>query len=183
MTNPWKSSTLAVLLSVSPLAAEPPVAGAPGGAALKDMEQLATPAQVEAFTRRVPRDCYVFGEDRVNSIRRHDALPAHWLDASDASLEKFAGAAQPGEFYVFQLGVYAAGSDLGPVTLSFGELKSAGAPGQTIPAAAFRCFNLGGTDFRGNPLIKEVRVAKGRVQPLWIGVQIPRVAVILNRLR
>jgi len=167
---------LAVLLSVPPLAAEPPVAGAPGGAPVKDMEQPATPEQVETFIRRVPRDCYVFGEDRVNSIRRHDALPAHWLDGADGSLEKFTGTAQPGEFYVFQLGVYAGGSDLGPVTLRFGDFTSAGVPGQSIPAAAFRCFNLGGTDFRGNPLVKEVRVAKGRVQPLWIGVQIPRVA-------
>ncbi|MCX6873681.1 MAG: hypothetical protein NTW21_07715 [Verrucomicrobia bacterium] len=89
MTNSWKSSTLAVLLSVSPLATEPPVAGVPGGAPVQDMEQLATPAQVEAFTRRGPRDCYVFGEDRVNSIRRHDALPAPWLEGSDVLLGKF----------------------------------------------------------------------------------------------
>ncbi|MCX6877786.1 MAG: DUF6067 family protein [Verrucomicrobia bacterium] len=83
---------------------------------------------------------------------------------------------QPGEFYVFQLGVYAAERDLELITLRVGDCTSAGAPSQSIPAAAFRCFNLGGTDFRGNPLVKEVRVAKGRVQPLWIGVQIPRMA-------
>lgn len=52
---------LTLLLSVSPLAAEPPVAGALGGATVKDMEQLATPAQVETFiyniytlTKRIP---------------------------------------------------------------------------------------------------------------------------------
>ena len=138
------------------------------------MEKLATPAQVEAFVRRVPRDCYVFGEDRVNSIRRHDAPPAHWLDGSDSLLEKFAGTAQPGEFYVFQLGVYAPGGDVGPITLGICEFKSAGSPVQTMPGTAFRCFNLGGTDYLGKPLVKEPRVAKGRVQPLWIGVQVPR---------
>jgi len=173
MANTWTGWTLAVLLGGSAVAAEPPGAGIAGGAAPHDMEQVATPEQVAAFTQQVKRACYVFGEDRVNSIRRHDALPVHWLDAANARLEQFAGSAQPGEFYVFQLAVYAPEQNLGPVALRCSDLK-AGA--QTIPAAAIRCFNLGGTDFMARPFTKELSVAKGRVQPFWIGVQIPRQA-------
>ena len=158
------------------MAAEPQGTGIPSAVPVKDMENLATPAQVEAFTRRLPRDCYVFGEDRVNSIRRRDALPAHWLDGSDGLLEKFAGVAQPGEFYVFQLGVWAADRELGPLAVRFADFKSGGSPAQSISAGAFRCFNLGGTDFLGSSFSKEVRVAKGRLQALWIGVQIPPTA-------
>lgn len=173
MTNPFKLLAVSALLSASAMAGEPSGAGlgVPGRVTARDMEQLATPAQVEAYTQRVKRGCYVFGEDRVNSIRRHDALPAHWLDDANARLEQFTGSAQPGEFYVFQLAIYAPGQDLGPLALKFNDLK---APGLSIPAAAFRCFNLGGTDFMARPFSKELTVAKGRVQPLWIGVQVPR---------
>lgn len=174
MKHRWTCLALVALIGLSALAAEPTGADVPSGALARDMEQLATPPQVEAFTGRVKRDSYVFGEDRVNSIRRHDALPAHWLDGSDARFENFTGTAQPGEFYVFQLAVYAANKDLGPVALRFNDLRTTGPQPLTIPAAGIRCFNLGGTDFMGRPFTQELRVAKGRVQPLWIGVQIPR---------
>ena len=36
------------------------------------------------------------------------------------------------------------------------------------------CFNTGGTDWLGRTFAKTVNVAKGRVQPLWIGVQVPK---------
>jgi len=88
---------MVALIGLSALAAEPPGEGTPSGAQTRDMEQLATPSQVAAFIQRIKRDFYVFGEDRVNSIRRHDALPAHWLDGSDAQLEKFSVVAGPGE--------------------------------------------------------------------------------------
>ena len=146
---------------------------APAGGTCTD-GPFATAPQVEAFTHRVHRDFYVFAEDRVNSVSRRDALPAHWVDGSDAQLEKFAGTAQPGEFYVFQLAMYTLDRDIGPVSLQFSELKTTSIPVHKIPSATFRCFNLGGTDFLGRPLINEVLVARGRVQALWIGVEIPR---------
>jgi hypothetical protein len=169
----WQCWIFVMVLGGSSMAVEPPGAGVVGGLVAQDMEQLATPEQVAAFTERVKRGCYVFGEDRVNSIRRHDALPAHWLDDRNARLEQFSGVAQPGEFYVFQLAVYAPDQELGPLALRCTALK---AGGLTIPEAAIRCFNQGGTDFMGRSFRKELRVAKGRVQPLWIGVQIPRQA-------
>lgn len=145
-------------------------------AQVRDMERLATPAQVEQFVKRANRGFYVFGEDRVNSVRRRDALPAHWLESPDAQLDKFSGTVQPGEFYVFQLVLYAPAIDLGPVSLQFSDLKATGLLGKTISADRLRCFNMGGTDFLGRPFVNEVRVARGRVQALWIGVEIPRTA-------
>ncbi len=176
MQNYWKLSILAALTYSTAVAADLIGAGTPAAAPQHDMEQLATPPQVGAFTQRVKRECYVFGEDRVNSIRRHDALPAHWLDESDSHFEKFSGRAQPGEFYVFQLAAYAPSEDLGALSLRFSDLKNAGTPELTIQSTAFRCLNLGGTDFLARPLSKDVPVPKGRLQPLWVGVSIPRQA-------
>ena len=42
-----------------------------------------------------------------------------------------------------------------------------------IPASAITCFNTEGTDWIGRPMHPEVNVGKGRVQPLWIGIQMP----------
>ena len=39
-----------------------------------------------------------------------------------------------------------------------------------------RCFNLGGTNFLGQALIKSVRVEKGKLQALWFGLDVPRTA-------
>ncbi|MCP4638797.1 MAG: hypothetical protein GY851_00115, partial [bacterium] len=47
------------------------------------------------------------------------------------------------------------------------------AEGAAISASALRCFNLGGVDWLGNPFEKSVGVPKGRVQALWVGVDIP----------
>ena len=44
---------------------------------------------------------------------------------------------------------------------------------ESIPASALTCFNTEGTDWLGRPIHPEVNVGKGRVQPLWIGVQMP----------
>jgi hypothetical protein len=56
--------------------------------------------------------------------------------------------------------------------LEFSDLKGSG--GKRIPASAFRCFNLGGTDWLGRPIRKNFSVAVGRVRPLWIGIQVPK---------
>jgi hypothetical protein len=137
------------------------------------MEALADPAAVQDYLAARPRAAYVFTEDRARPIRRSDALPRHWLAAGDGQLERFHGSAQPGEFYVFQLGVYAPATALGPLALRFAPL--AGAAG-SLPASALRCFNLGGSDFLGRPFAKAVTVAAGRLQALWIGVDIPAAA-------
>ncbi|HEY2624048.1 MAG TPA: glycoside hydrolase domain-containing protein, partial [Dyella sp.] len=60
------------------------------------------------------------------------------------------------------------------VRVEFSDLS--GVDGGRIPAGAFTCFNLGGIDFTGKPFTLRVDVAQGRVQPLWMGLDIPESA-------
>ncbi len=135
------------------------------------MEVLASPEQTKAFVAEHPRDYWVFGEDRSRSIRRRDALPAHWVEAGEGMLDRFHGHAQPGEFYVFQLGLYSGQAEVGPVRLRFEDLSGTR---QLIAAERMRCLTLGGTDYLGRSFMKDVVVAKGRLQALWIGIDVPR---------
>ena len=130
-------------------------------------------AAVAAFRKDRPADFWVFGEAREKPISRRDAVPVAWLNQPELHLARFDGTAQLGEFYVFQLGVWAGDRDLEGVTLEFSGLK--GQSGE-IPAAAIRCFNLGGVDFMGEPLKKTVAVPSGHVQALWMSRKMPAVA-------
>jgi len=138
------------------------------------MEVVATTAEVEKLIGRYPQQTYlVFPEDRRFPIRMRDDLPLQWVKKGAA--EAFFGEAKKGEFYAFQLGVYAVKTALEDVDVELSDLRSES--GQMIPATAISCFNTGGLDWNGRPFAKRVSVAKGRVQPLWIGVQIPEEAV------
>ncbi len=76
---------------------------------------------------------------------------------------------QPGEFYVFQVGVFAARDTIKDVRVRYSDLK-----GNTlIPGSAVTCFNLEGIDYQSLAFRKTIDVAQGRVQPLWFGVQVP----------
>ena len=86
----------------------------------------------------------------------------------------FTGDAMRGEFYPFQLGVYAARQDLADVTVEFSGLKRKGGGG--LGASAFTCLNLGGVDSAAQPFARTLAVPKGQVQPVWCGVQVPESA-------
>jgi hypothetical protein len=134
------------------------------------MELIATAAEVRALLERQAAEPYLlFPEDRRFAIRMTDDLPWRWISAGPSA--EFAGEAQRGEFYVFQIGVYAARQSLAAVGVEFGDLEAA--TGGRIPATALRCVNLGGNDWLGRPFRKEVGVEQGRVQALWCGVQVP----------
>jgi hypothetical protein len=138
------------------------------------MEVIATAAEVQELLDRHAAEPYLlFPEDRRFAIRMTDDLPTRWVNGGPSA--EFAGEAQRGEFYAFQIGVYAARQSLEAVDIEFGDLAAAG--GARIPAAALRCLNLGGTDWLGRQFRKEVAVPQGRVQALWCGVQVPAEAV------
>ena len=80
--------------------------------------------------------------------------------------------AQPGEYYCYQLGLFATNRSIADMELELGELRNA--QGKTIPASAMTCFSLSGTDWLGKPFTKAFRLDAGLVRPLWIGVQIPK---------
>ncbi len=134
------------------------------------MEVIATRDEVEALLAKYPLRSYpTFPEDRRFPIRMFEHLPHRWILQGPS--EHFIGQAQPGEFYPFQIGIFAARKPITDLDVRFSDLRSK--DGKRIPASAFRAFNLRGTDWLGRPIRRKFAVAVGRVRPLWIGVQIP----------
>ncbi|MGS2722618.1 glycoside hydrolase domain-containing protein [Porticoccus sp. GXU_MW_L64] len=125
------------------------------------MNRLATEEDRARFVRDNPSASgyYLFGEDRSNSIRFRHALPAHWLQ-SQAHQNRFRGTAQPGEYYVFQLGVFAAEDDL-----AFSGFQ-----------ASDSLAKLGKVELLSDNKIDPIRVKKGTLKPLWFGIEIDQKA-------
>ena len=122
----------------------------------------------------------VFPEDRAHPIVMPADLPERWVGRTGAAA--FTGTAFRGEFFAFQLGVWAATAPLANVRGAFQPLTG---PAGAIPASAIKCFNQGGVDWQGRNFTTEVNVAQGRVQPVWCGVEVPvaaRAGVYRGRL-
>jgi hypothetical protein len=103
----------------------------------------------------------LFPEDRRFPIRMTDELPLRW--AKSGPSQEFRGEALRNEFYVFQIGVWAARTNLTALDVEFtGDL-----------CTWLNCFNTGGTNWDGQPFHKTVNVPQGKVQALWIGVNVP----------
>ena len=144
------------------------------------MELIATRAETEALLLQYPSLQYlVFAEDRHNSIRMTDDLSAKWgQERPGAALD---ATAERGEFYAFQLGVFAARAALNDVRVTFSQMN--GGSAGNIAAAALRCFNTGGVDWEGKNFTRRVEVAKGKIQALWCGVQVPADAAGTGSIR
>lgn len=135
------------------------------------MEVIATAAETDRLLRQYPHaDYLLFPEDRAYPIRMTTDLPWKWM--RDERHGRFEGIAKKGEYYTFQIGVWAARRSLDEIRVAFSDLTDVRS-GVMIPASAFTCFNTEGTDVYGQAFEKVCSVAKGRVQPLWMGVQVP----------
>ncbi|MGB2906842.1 MAG: glycoside hydrolase domain-containing protein [Candidatus Aminicenantaceae bacterium] len=135
------------------------------------MEVIATSGQKEALLERHrDADFLLFPEDRRYPVRMTADLPLRWIEAgAEGPLQ---GQAARGEYYVFQVAVYAFRLDLPDLEVSFSGLTARSGQSRMGPER-FTCFNTGGTDWRGNSFTKKVPVPRGTVQSLWCGVQIP----------
>lgn len=134
------------------------------------MEVIATKHEVDSLLEKnKSEDFLVFPEDRKYPIRMTNHLPYRWIKKGISN--SFKGVAQRNEFYVYQLGVYAAFHDLKHIQLAFSDLKDNS--GNIISHSRIRCFNLGGIDCLGKPFTKIVNISKRKVQALWIGINIP----------
>lgn len=135
------------------------------------MEIIATDNEVKKLLEKYgDRPFLVFPEDRRFPVRMSDYLPARW--AETGPLNSFEGQADRGEYFVFQLGVFAHRQKLEKIGLKFSELKNAES-GTIIPPSGATCFNTGGIGWDGREFQKELNLEKGKVQPLWCGWQIP----------
>jgi len=131
------------------------------------MEVPMTDAQVQALLGKHAGPYLLFPEDRRHPIRMPEALPARWRKGPS---DHFTGEALRNEYYAFQVGVFAARQELKAVTVTFSDLSSEDA---VLPASRLTCFNTGGIDCYGRPFKKDLSVPKGKVQALWMGVDVP----------
>lgn len=133
------------------------------------MEVVATASEANKYLE-IYRDQYlIFPEDRLRPIKMLEALPYRWIQHAPSN--EFKGFAQRNEYYTMQLGVYASKTSLQDLKVSFSDLTNN--KGQTIPESSVICFNTDGVDIEGKPFTLNVNVEKGRIQPLWIGIDIP----------
>jgi hypothetical protein len=117
-------------------------------------------------------DFLVFPEKREDPLRTLDALPEAWASRTPEELHWFSGTAQPGEYFVFQIGVLAHRNAIDSLSTTWGPLT--GTPG--IAPSAITCFNTSGNDYHGKPFTKTLHIPPGRIQPLWFGVDVPATA-------
>lgn len=135
------------------------------------MEVIATAEETRALAARHLKASYLlFPEDRKYPIRMTDDLPQRWIERGAG--QPFQGEAARGEFYAFQVGVYAVAGPIENLTVGFTGLKAKGGQG-VIAASAFRCSNTGGVDWTGKSFERTLQIEKGKVQALWVGVQVP----------
>ena len=135
------------------------------------MEVIATAAETTRLLKEHPSGKYIlFTEDRKYPIRMTTDIPYKWIE--EDRHDRFTGQADKGEYYVFQLGVWAARSNVENLHVDFSGLANT-ATGEQIPASSFTCFNTEGTDVTGTVFKKNCSVDKGKVQALWIGTQLP----------
>jgi hypothetical protein len=136
------------------------------------MELIATKAETDSLrARHGGAPFLLFPEDRTRAIRMTDDLPLRWIAAGANG--PVTGKARPGEFYAFQIGVWAQQA-LDSVELDFGELRNGAT---VIPASAFSSFMTRGVDWEGHAFARRLAIPAGKVQALWAGVMVPDSAV------
>lgn len=141
--------------------------------AFTPMGTIATRQETDQLAEAHPENPVVFMEDRVFPIRLTSQLPVRWV--KNGPSDRFEGYALRNEYYTWQIGVWAAREELKDVKLTFTDfIHTSG--GATIPKEEVTCFNMGGTNWDGNPISFTVDIPKEKVQALWCGIQIPEEA-------
>ena len=115
----------------------------------------------------------VFPEIKESPIKWDDSLSLKWLK-NNYDVTPYILHAQPGEYFVFQLGAWAVDQDVKNVRLHFSDLKNDG--NEIISSGKITCFNAGGINYRGNPFTKTINIPAEKVQALWVGIDLPAAA-------
>jgi hypothetical protein len=136
--------------------------------------KLSTTVAAEKYGALLKNHTFLaFPELREAPLRWFDSIPEGKIEQA-LSGTNFEMEARPGEFFVFQIGLWAVGKEIKDVQIKWSDLKNG--QGMSIPASRITCFNKGGTDFMGRPFSKEVNVKGQRVQALWLGVDLDKTA-------
>ena len=135
------------------------------------MEMIATREEMNQILRQHPEDYLLFSESRRYPIRMRHDLPYRWIEKGVSP--DFTGKAYRNEYYAFQVGLFAARDSLTDVDITFEGMKDASGQ-EVLPAKAFTCFNKTGIGWDARPFVRKLPVPEGTVQPLWMGVDIPK---------
>ncbi len=134
------------------------------------MELIATAAEVSALVdKNAGSNFLVFPEERNFPIKMRNYIPYRWIQKGMST--SFTGKANPGEYFTFQMGIYAL-QDLQDLNITFSDLR--GSRSALVPGEKLTCFNTGGIDYTGAPFSKQVSVPKQQVQPMWCGIDVPQ---------
>ncbi|HVX52770.1 MAG TPA: glycoside hydrolase domain-containing protein [Chitinophagaceae bacterium] len=135
------------------------------------MEVIATAKETQQLTGKYKSEAFlIFPEDREYSIRMKDDLPRRWI--KKGPFIPFTGSAGKGEFYTFQLGVYAL-QNLEDVRVTFSDFKAKHTTA-IIAGNSFTCVNTNGIAYNGKPFTQKVNIEHNKVQALWCSLQIPQ---------
>ncbi len=129
------------------------------------MEVVATQEEMNTLLEAHGDPWLLFPEYRERSIRMRHFLPRQW--AVEGHADSIQLDARRGEYMTFQIGVYAARTNVDKVTVAFADWDPT-----VIPTSALTCFNCGGIDEFGEAFTKQITVPDGDIQPLWIGVDL-----------
>ncbi len=143
------------------------------------MEVCATAEETAALVRQAEeRSFLIFPEHREHPVRMKEDLPFRWIEKG--AFAPFQAEAEQGEYFVFQLGLYAHREALEHISLEYSGLKESGQQesgqkesGGAVDAGRFTCFNLEGVDCRGKAFSKDVSLEQNKVRSLWIGLDLP----------
>ncbi len=133
------------------------------------MEVTATAKETDALiARNAGKPFLVFPEERERAIRMRKDLPYSWIQKGVQT--SFNAQARKGEFYTWQLGVYAL-QELSAVTVAFSDLTTPA--GAKLPASLITCFNTNGITYDAKTFVKSIDIPQKEIQALWCGINIP----------
>lgn len=136
--------------------------------AFTPMGLIATSDETDSLLNLYSETPILFPEDRAFPIRLPNRLPVRWVKNGPA--ESFSGVASRNEYYVWQIGVWAARKEVENAKVSFSDLTNGS---MVIAKEEITCFNQEGINWDGKPISFNIHVPEGNIQALWCGVQIP----------
>lgn len=113
---------------------------------------------------------FIFPELREKPIIWYDSIPQGKI----GNKEVFNIIANPNEYYVFQLGVWAIQKEVKNIRIEFSDFKTKS--GKIISTERMTCFNCGGIDFKGDAFSKKINIPATRIQALWLGIDLEDIA-------
>lgn len=132
------------------------------------MNVIAKEEEVKALKENYNTDFILFPEDRQYPICMKDYLPIRWIE--NLPKKSFSADVEKGEYFAFQVGVFASKKAVKNLNITWDDLKY---DGQIIKADAMEIINRDIVDIYGKKSTKSISVAKDKVQALWFVVAIP----------